>query len=217
LTDEKPLQRHLVMWSGGLDSTVLLHKLAKKHGTAAEPVRTLSVDHPQIHNAQIRMQRAARVKFLAFAKEKGLHVQDTEIEMRSSGAWMGDAAGHVQPALWLGVAGAYAEKNQTLHFGYIRGDDIWHYRHNFTTALHHTAILKGVHETALVEFDLEWESKADVLKYARGEGFPEGSWWTCENPRREADVVVACRTCHPCSTLAWAEFELAEKPATGKS
>ena len=58
----------LVLWSGGCDSTLILHRLAKK-ASKENPVRALTVEHNRV--GALNEQRAARRKILAWMKRKG--------------------------------------------------------------------------------------------------------------------------------------------------
>ncbi len=77
---ENFLRRHVVLWSGGLDSTIRLHELALKG-----PVVALSIaDHMGASKMRFLRQARARKNYLRFAKRAGLNISYQEIIVTGS-------------------------------------------------------------------------------------------------------------------------------------
>ena len=51
---------HVVIWSGGVDSTTLLAEVAMKYGTKERPIRAISVEHYLIGEAKTDKERTCR-------------------------------------------------------------------------------------------------------------------------------------------------------------
>jgi hypothetical protein len=76
-------KREVVLWSGGLDSTVLLHQLALK--SKSNPVIALSIsDHMGARHQQFVRQARARKNYLRFARGLGLNISYQEIQVTGS-------------------------------------------------------------------------------------------------------------------------------------
>jgi 7-cyano-7-deazaguanine synthase in queuosine biosynthesis len=77
---ENFLRRHVVLWSGGLDSTIRLHELALKG-----PVVALSIaDHMGASKMRFLRQARARKNYLRFAERAGLNISYQEIIIKGS-------------------------------------------------------------------------------------------------------------------------------------
>jgi hypothetical protein len=83
----------------------------------------------------------------------------------------------------------------TVLFGYIRGDDHWHGRHQFDSAFAALAAV-ACSDTSL-EYPLEWERKSDVLDRLDRAGVPRDAWWTCDMPFGSK----ACGACSKCDAV----------------
>lgn len=200
----------LVCWSGGCDSTLVLYQLAAK-SSKDTPIHTISITHPQIPAADEQMR--AREALLARFKEMGFNIQHTEVVVQQKGDFfVRDTGGIFQAPTWLSIATPYLLEDQDLYMGYVREDDLWHYRYwafqifdSFKTFLH----LKGE-----LKFPLEWMYKIEVVRKLRSLGLLDLCWW-CEVMDGKARIVP-CGRCQPCTrhrnVLTQIEREDQEKP-----
>ncbi len=179
----------VVIWSGGLDSTLLLvNELAHHPGS----VRALTlVGHHQLSREQQKAEAKARREFKAWAKEKGWTFRHNEVRVTTKA----DATQQVgQSGLWLAHLAPYVDPGDIMLFGYIRGDDFWHGRHLFVDAF---GAMKRSHYAgqALIQFPLEWYRKQDVLAGAKRYRIPSRCWWTCETNRPRKRACGRCVKC----------------------
>jgi hypothetical protein len=83
--------RNVVMWSGGLDSTLILHELALLNNA---PLVALTIsDHMGAQKARFARQARARLNYLKFAKRQGLKISYQEIQV--TGSTMMESTGYV--------------------------------------------------------------------------------------------------------------------------
>lgn len=203
-----PAPRQVVLWSGGLDSTLILDRVAE-HSERARPVLALTVDvHPQLDNHQLLAQRRAQRAYLRHADKKKLFIEHVSIAVKVTGPTSVGVSG--QSYLWLATVLPYVQARDQVHLGYIRYDDFWHSKEKFERAFAAFCKMTGARDATLF-YDLEWEHKADVLRELLTRGIGPELVWTCDNPRRDGSKVLACQECSKCR--AWDTAVTTEKAA----
>jgi len=177
----------MLMWSGGLDSTALLAWLCQS-SSSAYPVRTIAVNHSMVPcNAQ---QKKARQTILAELKAKGHHVEhrEVDIEANNTGCVTG---GICQPLLWLPVGVLALREDEDLYLGYVKGDDIWHYRYALFSAF--DSFMAMMQKTGKLQLTYEWTDKVDLVRELRKANLLQHIWY-CE----QSDNDKPCGKCHSC-------------------
>lgn len=199
-----------VVWSGGLDSTLILARLASEP-KPNRAVHAIVVDrHPQLDGTMMAAQRTARAAFLKLAKKRGWAFKVTRLSIGVSGPAR-IMADNPQASLWLHLASLYVVTGDTLHFGYIRGDDFWHTGGEFKAAFQAMCAYKRAEAT--LSYPLEWSQKVDVVSGLRSLKVPPRCVWTCEEPLPgRGGKLGACGRCSKCKDLASA---IAVLPARG--
>lgn len=205
----------LICWSGGLDSTLVLYRMAKelRDGTVYHPhgVRALTIVHPQV-SCHFASAAACRKSLVDFFSKHGLVISYLTVEVKQNAqSWKHEnllaGGGNPQALLWLTTAVNYLEENESLYTGYIRGDDYWHHADQFRAAFDSLQRLGG--KTGGMWHPLEWESKADVIKATKDAGLYRHCWW-CEEtaPKVVRGKAVPCGKCKSCHTHETAEWQL---------
>jgi 7-cyano-7-deazaguanine synthase in queuosine biosynthesis len=194
-----PEEANVVVWSGGADSTLVLTDLLT-NSTQHWPVLTLTVDrHPQLSRPALELQRAARKRYVAWAKKRGYHLVTRTVGIDSSKGLNITS----QSLLWLTTLVPYVRNLEVLHFGYVNGDEFWHTREHALAAM--TNMRKLSDRPALsVQFPLEYVRKPAVLERLRKAGVPNDCWWSCETPVKGR----ACRSCWKCFEIEQARAAL---------
>jgi 7-cyano-7-deazaguanine synthase in queuosine biosynthesis len=197
------MSQEVVIWSGGADSTYLLHKLLT-NSTQHWPVIALSIDkHTQLHQGLLEKQREARENYKAFVKKKHVGFLKHRVVRVETDAALDIGS---QVALWISSLVPYVGKGQELNFGYIRGDTFWHERR------HAVAMIEAIHsihyypndEKITVKYPIEWMQKHEVLEGLKKFGVPNKCWWSCEKPENGK----ACGRCDKCLELEVGRFVL---------
>ena len=76
--------QHVVVWSGGCDSTLLLKMVASKFGTEQKPVIAVSMKINYIDENKEKMEDESRKKILEELRKRGLYIKHEIISINSS-------------------------------------------------------------------------------------------------------------------------------------
>lgn len=188
-------KRLLILWSGGLDSTLMLLEAAKllKAGEL-ESVRGLSVEHfgfwesaPEgFKRRQLQRHFKAQLKGVDFAQVKISHVKGTCIS----------GGGLQQPAIQLVSACSAASDGDVICMGVLRYADFWHYNEHFADMAR--GIIGMAQKDVQWMFPLEWVIKAEVIRELRKyRGAISRCWW-CESPKLKKKPKPHSRACGKC-------------------
>lgn len=200
----------LVVWSGGLDSTLILADLLRKdyHARIDEPgqeqefVRSISVNHPQVSAS--RILRRTRKNLLDEFKRRGWKLYHNEITIKHEGKYQaGSCDFSLQPLLWLGTVFPYIWKTEKLMLGYLLTDSAS--KENMVSTFN--SMRQVVGKEASIEFPLQYESKHEVIHRMREHKLFDLCFW-CEQPKRDQ----ACGNCNPCRTNLTAQWHLKQWP-----
>lgn len=186
---------NVIVWSGGADSTALLDHYA---GTSSEdyPVKAISISkHPNLVKKQTEYEGKARKRYLELAKARGYWIEHEEIEFGDGFSAHGpkDDGPPGQLMMWMCAITPCVSDGDRVMFAYIRGDAMWHYKHEFVSAFDAIMDLKGVKAT--LEFPFEWMTKKEVFEHLKKAKISSKYWWSCERPRVDG---TRCGRCHKC-------------------
>lgn len=196
----------LILWSGGCDSTLCLLDAAK-----LSPVRAIAIEHP---NFPAREEQAkARTGLLKAIQPRcePISVSTLVITRPEQKFDCVSAGGIMQACMWITNAQIHLLENEDLCVGYIRGDDIWHYRQTLVEMYERLRCI--THKTGNLTFPLEWTNKAGVIRRLRDEAILDLCWY-CESPRDG----IACGHCMSCLThrTGLAQMEIEDTPIPGE-
>lgn len=198
----------LLLFSGGCDSTSLLYDMMSSieykssipnsekgvykieySGTYGlypylESVRAISINHEQVPAAEeSRKARSAIIASLLkkFPSKTLYHTEVTiaTSSIHTSKSQVSIGGGLIQPTLWMLQAAQYLDESEDLYVGYIKGDCIWHYKHELITAFN--CLQQISHRTGKLIFPLEWTTKIEVIKHLKQNHFYNKTWY-CERP-----------------------------------
>lgn len=223
----------LVLFSGGCDSTYLLANLLRGYFLADEngatdngpvspdkipQIRTIAVTHPQIEARD--ESRAARKAVLAklrklkhpirqggFEGEGKRGIDHGEVKILQQGIHTAWCSGLLQPPIWLFTAIPYLEENEDLYVGYVRGDDIWHYKQILLELF--DRLKRLTQRNGRLIFPLEWVDKHDIIEYLKRANLDKDVWY-CEDPKTP---FKPCKKCKSCETHKLALLQYEEKQA----
>ena len=185
--------KKLIFWSGGFDSTaVILHCIKNNIDFDTAYINL------QNNESKVECEKSSRERIKDMLKLNSLKdYKDYEFgPFEFIGT--GDLTNPWQPIIWLcGFFSGYRYNFKDLYdeilFGYIRGDDFWHYKENFISMFR----LMSTHfniDPLKLKFPLEWVSKTEV--YNDYYNTTNSSWkdliwdiWTCENPYKTQEFI----------------------------
>jgi hypothetical protein len=199
----------VLLWSGGCDSTLLLADMlkAKKGGKPGEFVTLDDNDHVRAFSV-VNSQQAgyaqnlkARQRLAPTLKRRFGEFVHAEMRVRHKGLFIDSNGGMPQPMMWLLHAVQILDSSEDLYVGYIKGDEVWHYRAQLELAFQY--VQQFTHRTGKLRMPLEWVSKAEVLAALRRLKLLKHTWH-CELPVRGR----TCRTCASCVAHLTAKWQL---------
>ncbi len=202
------MSREVVIWSGGMDSTLILHNLAKE-STEENPIYAYTISElSNINSLQLEAQELAQNNYLKFAKEKGFYIIHLKIKVEE----LQVSYPMDQTTAWACLIIPSIKPNDKIHFGYIRGDDFWHYKNAFENFIKYGSILKGISDEQLpsLVFDFEWKKKHEIIASYEGQNIPIDCFWTCDEVKEN---FKSCGYCNKCKDIDIIETEILVKAA----
>jgi len=198
------MSRQIVVWSGGADSTYLLHWYAM-HSSIQNPVHAMTVDsYPQLSSVFMNAQRLARNRYLKFAEKSGLHIVthviNSECDDKTS-VGIGENVS-AQPIMWLCSIMPFIHDGDIVCFSYIRDDGIWHVKKEFEDVFYSICRLKGI--SAELKFPIEGNRKFQILNWLSEYKITDKMWWSCESPKNKKPCGVCYKCCEiEISKIKW--------------
>lgn len=179
-----------VYWSGGFDSTALVTALWRKY---KKTIHTFSVFHEWIPNKYA--DRNARKRLLKEFKKRNWDIENHELELKDE--YVGDNNGLGQPPIWLAALAIAARGNNRVYcYGYVQGDDFWHYVAPFKGVFEGVCQILG-NKNSMIAFPLEFVDKVDIIRYIQQEKL-DGVCSYCEQETDELADEEPCGCCHSC-------------------
>lgn len=199
MTAHKATHKALVCWSGGCDSTLVLHEMARVYGTPSYPVRAVAITSDQVTARS--GEKRARKRLLKTFHKQGLHIDFLEIHIESV---TGDGMKHhglPQAVLWLN-ASQMLRKTEHLVLGYIKGDCWIEYRAEFNTIFTNLQTISD--RTGSLWTPLRYIQKPAVLADLKKRDLLDLTWW-CESPKGRGGSKTCgdCASCQRHETALW--------------
>lgn len=114
--------KDIVVWSGGVDSTILLHKLLQR-SSVQEPIGALSIDHTFLGTGKRKAEEFYRQKYInEHVNENKLSLIHETMRFDSDHQFTG-GNGMAQITAWVANAVQIAGDESTLYLGVLSGDD----------------------------------------------------------------------------------------------
>ena len=188
---------HVVIYSGGCDSTLMLYEIAKEYGTKEKPVIALSYNHHAPCPVKAIIEKKTRESFRKYCKKNKIYINFTEVSVGIKAVSkryfsISHHPGIVQPYLWLGALGVAMLGWRNFYFGYIKHDDFWMFKSEFVEAF--KALQKVIMTENKVFFPLMDIHKENIIRKLKEYEIYDLTWH-CETPTKEHE---ACGTCTPC-------------------
>lgn len=193
-------KRPLVLFSGGMDSTMLMERLL-----AYTHVYTFYVEANQAPHKVTKEKEARQALFELFRERFEYSVQgDQTFELNETYVKTANYA-MVQPISWLtaGLIHFDPKRHSGLAVGYLLGDQAPAFRKDMDDFWRAGwALLRGHAEPApplwFPLLDMGY-TKADVIKHLDRKLIHQT--WVCENPLQRGERIVVCEDCKPCRLL----------------
>lgn len=192
---------NVVVWSGGMDSTLVLDQLCSPDMN--QYVWAYAVNWDMLDNLKVRKEKEARKNYLSYAKKRGYKISYRTIAVTAN---MGaDDLGPAQALAWFSYVLPYLPKNSVLHLGYHSADGFLKYIPLFEKYVKTAAIISG--RKIKLSYPLQYKTKCEILEKFKTRQIPMSCFWTCENPNKNLSTGGRCGKCIPCITLKTAHYE----------
>lgn len=218
-------KRPLILWSGGLDSTLCVwNKL--KEGISVDVV------YIELENneTKVNRERAARSELKKIFHDYfccahyGYAQIVEDITIKIPAILHNTESQFIQPHMWANwLLYCYnSDIHSHIETGYIKEDDFWHIRHNFDKYIEYGNKAFFVDRKLELRYPLEWISKKDVVdKYLNtiqlGKDLFQHTTW-CESILEEDGKFSRSCSCVPCQKMYVIDAMFREnKPCTTKN
>ena len=214
----------VVLFSGGCDSTLVLYEQAmrrmKKDAPEYPAIIALSISHDQIPSQVQQKEAREKIKVEFKKRELDRYVNFLEIDIKQTGGGIGNIGGLMQPIIWVPTASLYCSSNDSVYFGYHKGDDYWMYKTESETAFYNFCKVQDKLEVK-IEYPLKDMTKSNVINNLKERGLYDFCWY-CEKPIKVSDKpeYTSCGECYPChthKTALWQLDNLKGSPLDGQS
>jgi 7-cyano-7-deazaguanine synthase in queuosine biosynthesis len=198
LIPEPEKRDHYVVWSGGADSTLVLHQLIKLHynpynTVPSRVIHTIYLDHHQLHDTKKKQELAARKKILQKFEALGHNIRDHIVTVTTDeDTYHHRNVGDIQSYLWLTTLLPYVSKNANMYMGIIREDDAKTNIHLFKKIVRASNIILNF--DVQLEFPLHYHYKHEVISELYAADLYDDVWF-CETPSEDE---TQCGKCSPC-------------------
>ena len=206
--------RKTILYSGGADSTYLLYIAAQDISYCKLDIkpmlRTISFNAPQLPGSH--QQKVRRAKFIQYIKETykceidAIEIDATELLSRFGRVQM------PQQICWLSVLPMFNPYiyNETLEFGYVKGDDFWHWREFFCRIIDNAFdILYNTEKVKItVSYPLEWVTKTKITRTLIEHKLDKFIWICDTITDGNKDDPPPCGKCDSCIEWMTTEKEI---------
>lgn len=183
---------HLVIYSGGIDSTVMLYDLLRKYSTHENPVGILTFEPFFVGDTKNVMETKARKRFISYLEREKYNFVHNTVRLE---AWTNARGNHyTQLYSWLTNAMPIASHDATIHIGVLLDDSQTEYIYKIKEI--HEMSNKVLGKDTKLSFSIMGRTKAESLEYAIRKDLLKYTW-SCQMP----DGNKPCKTCGSCSAI----------------
>ena len=197
---------HIVVWSGGCDSTLLLKETAEYYGTKAHPIIAISIEHYLLGDRKLGKEREVREKIKEEFDRRGLHIKYHTLKVEGDMNFISHTDSPQQTYIWLSMLIPYVRNKANLYLGIIRSDDTLTHMAKVDELI--TAGNSFLNKTIKLYTPYDRFSKSDIIKELMDYDLYEYIWY-CEIPHEENGVIKACGSCAACKTHQMGMVQLA--------
>ena len=188
------IEGNVVVFSGGLDSTLILVDLLEK---GIKP-RLLSFRCEQFGTSHHYLSEiASQEKILEYLAKKYDYEPKRDFIKIDGGmeAWNGSEPSLFQQPFMASMVSLCGRNNNCYHFGYHKGDDFWNWSHNILAAQEHLLTVVG-QKNIMFSYPLQFLTKADIIRNLNYYHFPIELCSFCYSPtyKGRCGHCVACQT-----------------------
>ncbi len=184
--------KHCVVWSGGLDSTLILYDLIKRD----VDVSVITFETDVFGLDKHHLEQSTRQRFLQkFSKNK---IQEYTIKLDFPYTDIkGYNGGLTQQPFMISMISLYGKLDTIYHFGYHKGDDFFSYHSEHMKISENINYVMG--KNVQLNFPLKFMHKWEIIDAIQTYGLDDYVWY-CEYPENSKNGKQPCGECVPCKT-----------------
>jgi 7-cyano-7-deazaguanine synthase in queuosine biosynthesis len=180
---------HTVIWSGGMDSTLILNDLIKKNIN----VDVIIFKSTFLDINKMKAESIAREKYLKHIG-KTIHTNIITLNYEDNPE-RGETPNLFQQPLMLSLLSVLSKRNTIFYFGYHKGDDFFTFSHEILSGVEWFLSALG-NKNIKFSFPLKYSTKEDIINSIEVEGLTPYTYF-CELPGED---LLPCKNCTPCKT-----------------
>lgn len=184
--------KHTVVWSGGMDSTLILCDLVKK----GADVNAIVFETDNFGILKKEFEERARFDIMRYLK-KEINIQKVKLDFPLVNGLKGYNGGMFQQPSMITLLSVFGDYNTTYYMGYHKGDDFFSQEYNLLKASE--CILKSMGDKKIqFSFPLKFSTKENIVASIQDMGLDKLTHF-CEYPNRNI-ATGRCGECVPCQT-----------------
>lgn len=202
-----------ILWSGGIDSTVLAYQYLK----SGWDLKLISLSSKIIAGNDAHIEARQKILKTLKSRFKKRSITHKEIAINIDDFVVGDDASLPQPVVWVTHASFYLEPEEDVYVGWIGNDQVWSELDKVEKIFYSIQSMLG--KTGKLIYDYKSVSKHAVILKAKEFKILHVCWW-CEAPGIKNKKFKACGTCESCLThgaAIWKIDQLAKHHTGEKS
>ena len=186
------MMKHCVVWSGGMDSTLILYDLVQK----GIDVETIVFETDVFGYKKREYEDHARLEVMKYLK-KQIPIKKIKLDFGASRV-LGYNGGLFQQPAMISLTSVFGDDNTVYYFGYHKGDDFFTYQYHLLTAADHLLKTLG-NKNIKFSFPLQHATKSDIVTSLQAKGLDKICHF-CEYPEHDYTGQGFCGNCTPCKT-----------------
>lgn len=187
--------KNCVVWSGGLDSTLVLHELIKQK---AEDVSTISFVSDTFGSRKQELEKHARISYMKNVSKELITNEEIPIVFPYTNI-KGKNESLCQQPFMISLISLFGKPNTIYHFGYHKGDDFFSMHSQHMKVFENISEIMGEKNIKL-SFPLKFMNKWEIIDWIEYYGL-ENYVWKCETPENSSNGYSECGDCVPCKTF----------------
>jgi len=184
--------KHIVVWSGGMDSTLILCDLVKK----GVDVETIVFETDLFGTLKREFEERARLDIMQYLK-KNIRMSKVKLDFPSDRV-KGYKGGMFQQPAMIALTTVFGEHDSIYYFGYHKGDDFFSAQYKLLKASECLLDVMGS-KNIRFSFPLRFSTKEDIVNTLENMGIASLCHF-CEYPNTDYKMSGRCNECTPCRT-----------------
>lgn len=149
---------HILLWSGGIDSTAILINMVSRPEEYPD-VRVIGCGLKNANNYEEDLRARKKIAEILSIPNRNISYAEQELDITTA-----RCSTQLPMWAWLSSINVGGEADTTMVYGFIRGDDFWHSKHEFETAVKN---LTATHSSSNITFSypFEWLTKKEFVSW----------------------------------------------------